>query len=204
MFDILNKFLKILIILAIVALILFVSYGFLLNKMGKHLYYKDELKPADVIVVLKGEDAERIEHAVKLFKEGWARKDVVIFSGGHVVWRYTWASLMQEHALSLGLPKNSVLLEEKSINILQSAQFTKDMMKKLNYKSCILVTSVYQSKRAGNIFREIMGEDIKVISSSPVESNFNFEKWWKKEPDRTRVIDEYFKFLGSAIFGIQD
>ena len=57
---------KVLIIFAILLGVLYLGYGIILEKAGKYLYYKDELKPADVIVVLAGEETERVEHGVKL------------------------------------------------------------------------------------------------------------------------------------------
>jgi uncharacterized SAM-binding protein YcdF (DUF218 family) len=108
------RFLKILIALVIVSTLLFLGHGFILGKIGRYLYYEDKLKPADVIVILAGEETERVEYGVKLFKEGWARKDRIILAGGPLVWKYTFASLMREQAISLGVPKKDILLEDKS------------------------------------------------------------------------------------------
>ena len=110
------------------------------------------LKPADVIVVLAGEETERVEHGVKLLKEGWARKDRMILTGGPLVWKYTWASLMQEHAAHLGVPKSAILLADKSKTTEEDALFTKELMDKYGYKSCIIVTSpLSQQKGIENI-----------------------------------------------------
>jgi hypothetical protein len=54
--------------------------------------------------------------ALKLFREGWARKDRIILAGGPLVWKYTWASLMKAHAMSLGVNEDAILLEDKSIS----------------------------------------------------------------------------------------
>jgi len=197
------KCLKILIAFAIILGLLYIGHGFILEKSGRYLYYKDELKPADVIVILAGEETERVEYGAKLFKEGWARKDRIISAGGPVVWKYTWASLMQEHAIHLGIPKNAILLEDRSRDTEEDARFTKAIMNKYGYKSCILVTSSYHSRRATRIFREIMGNEIKVISA-PSDSWFKFDEWWKRRRDRTQVFSEYSKFLWLWIFGLKD
>jgi hypothetical protein len=77
------KLLKILIAFALIGALLYLGHGFILEKAGRYLYYKDELKPADVIVILSGEKTERVEYGVKLFKEGWARKDKIMNGGGN-------------------------------------------------------------------------------------------------------------------------
>jgi len=198
------RFLKILIAFALILLLLYVGHGFIFEKAGRYLYYKDELKPADVIVVLAGEETERLEYGVKLFKEGWARKDKIILSGGPLVWKYTWASLMKEQAMYLGAPKNAILLEDKSRNTEEDARFTKEILNKYRYKSCILVTSPYHSRRATKIFRKIMGDKIMVISAPSEKSWFSFDEWWKRRRDRARVLNEYSKFIWLWIFGIKD
>jgi len=195
---------KILIAFVVLLGLLYVGRGFILEKAGRYLYYKDELKPADVIVVLAGEETERVEYGAKLLKEGWARKDKIILTGGPLVWKYTWASLMQEHAVSLGVPKSAILLADKSRTTEEDAAFTKELMTKHGYKSCILVTSPYHSRRALKIFKKIMGNKIRIISAPSEEVWFQFDEWWQRERDRARVLDEYSKFIWLLIFDIKD
>jgi len=198
------KFLKIVIAFTLILALLYIGHGFILEKAGRYLYYKDEMKPADVIVVLAGEETERVEYGVKLFKEGWARKDRMILAGGPLVWKYTWASLMKEQAAFLGVPKNDILVEDKSRTTEEDARYTKDILKKYEYKSLILVTSPYHSRRAARIFRKVMGDNIKVISAPSEESWFSFDEWWKRSRDRRSVFSEYSKFIYLWIFGVKD
>jgi uncharacterized SAM-binding protein YcdF (DUF218 family) len=197
------RFLKIIIAFAVVIFILYLSHDFILEKAGKYLYCKDEMKPADVIVILAGEETERVEYGVKLFREGWARKDRIILAGGPLVWKYTWASLMKEHAMSLGVTNDAILLEDKSISTEEDALFTKEILNKYKYTSCILVTSPYHSRRAAMIFRKIMGNEIKLISAPAEKSWFSFSKWWERRRDRAIVLGEYSKFMWIWIFGIK-
>ena len=192
---------KFLILLALIAVPLYLFHGFILSKAAKYLYYKDELKPADVIVILSGEETERLEYGVKLFKEGWARKDKIILTGGPVAWKHTYASLMQEHALYLGVSKKAILLEEKSTSTEENALFTKEILKRYGYSSLIIVTSPYHSKRAFKIFKKIMGGEIKIISAPSEESWFRFDDWWKRKKDRKAVLSEFSKFFQFWIFG---
>jgi uncharacterized SAM-binding protein YcdF (DUF218 family) len=198
------KFIKVLIGLVIVLALFYIGHGFILEKAGRYLYYKDELKPADVIVVLSGEETERVEYGVELFKEGWARKERIILAGGPLVWKYTWALLMEEQAKYLGVPKKDLLLEDRSMTTEEDAIFTKEIMDKHGYKSCILVTSPYHSKRATKIFRKIMGDRIKVISAPSTKNWFSFDEWWKRRRDRACVLNEWSKFMWLWIFGIEN
>ena len=194
------KLFKLLTILAVLFVVLYLSHGFILTEAVKYLYYKDELKPADAIVILAGEETERVEYGVKLFKEGWARKDKIILSGGPLVWKYSWASLMREHALYLGVPRKAILLEGKSRNTEEKARFTKEVLTKHGYASCIVVTSPYQSRRVFRIFKKIMGDTITIISAPSEESWFRFEEWWKRRRDRAVVLNEFSKFFWSSLY----
>jgi uncharacterized SAM-binding protein YcdF (DUF218 family) len=197
-----KSLLKLLILLAILALPLYLFHGFILDRAAKYLYCKDELKPADVIVVIPDSETEySVDYGVKLFKEGWARKDRMILSGGNITWKYAWASLMQEQALSLGVPRNAILLEEKSTSTKENAVYTREIMKRHRYTSLILVTAAYHSKRAEKTFKKIMGSEVSVLSAPAEESKFRFEDWWKRERDRKAVLIEFFKFFWFRIFG---
>ena len=193
---------KVIVLLLILAALVFFGHPFLLDKAGKFVYKKDELKPADVIVILAGEEKERVEYGAYLFREEWAKKDRIIMAGGPLVWKYTWASLMKEHAEHLGIPGKDILLEDRSRNTEEDAKYTKDILQKYKYKSLILVTSPYHSKRAYTIFQKVMGKDIKIISAPVENSWFKFEDWWKRRRDRSMVLNEYSKFLWLWIFGV--
>jgi uncharacterized SAM-binding protein YcdF (DUF218 family) len=195
--------LKLLILLLILTVITFFGHSFLLDKAGKFIYKKDDLKPADVIVILAGEEKERVEYGVYLFREDWAKKDRIIMAGGPAVWKHSWASLMKEHAEHLGIPGKKILLEDKSRTTEEDAKYTREILSKHGYKSMILVTSPYHSKRAALIFQKVMGEEIRIISAPVEKSWFKFGDWWKRKRDRSMVLSEFSKFLWLWIFGVQ-
>ena len=195
---------KVIILLLILAALIFFGHPFLLDKAGKFVYKKDELKPSDVIVVLAGEEKESVEYGAYLFREEWAKKDRIIMAGGPLVWKHSWASLMKDHAEYLGIPGKNILLEDKSRTTEEDAKFTKEILQKYKYKSLILVTAPYHSKRAASIFRKVMGTDVKIISAPVENSWFKFEDWWKRRRDRSMVLSEYSKFLWLWIFGVQE
>lgn len=195
---------KVIFLLFFFAFILFIGHRVILDKAGDFLYEKDELKPADVIVVLSGEASERVEYGVKLFREGWARKDRLVLTGGTVVWKYSWSDLMKKHAMSLGIPEKNIILEERAHNTEEEAKFTKELLNKQGYKSLMLVTSPYHSKRAAVIFRKVMEKDIKVISAPVEDSWFVFRDWWLRRHERAVILNEYAKLIWLWVFGIAE
>jgi len=197
------KCIKLSILVLLFTAVVFFGHSFILDWAGKLIYKKDDLKPADAIVVLSGEENERVEYAVYLFREDWAKKDRLIMSGGPLVWRHSWASLMKEHAEYLGIPGKNILLEDKSRTTEENARYTKEILRKNDYKSLILVTSPYHSRRAAIIFQKVLGKEIKVLSAPVEDSWFKFSDWWKRRRDRAAVFSEYSKFIWFWIFGAQ-
>ena len=193
---------KLLLVLLVLAGVVFFGHGLILDRAGKYLYEKDELKPVDVIVVLGGEEKERVEYGVKLFKEGWARKNRVIMTGGPVVGKHTYAGLMKEQAEELDVPGKFILLADRSRSTEQDAKYTGEILKRNGYKSIILVTSPYHSRRASIIFRKVL-PGIRVICAPSDKSWLSFDEWWKRPRDRDRVLSEWSKFLKLWIFGVQ-
>lgn len=198
------KLIKFIIFILLVGIAIYFGQNLILEKIGRFIYEKDDLKPADVIVILAGEEEERVEYGVKLFKEGWARKDRIIMAGGPIVWKYSWASLMKQHAEHLGIQGRVIMLEDRSRSTEEDAQFTMEILLQHGFSSVLLVTSPYHSKRASRIFRKIMGKEIKVISAPVEKSWFSFDEWWKRRRDRAQVLNEYSKFVWLWIFGIQE
>lgn len=198
------RILKFLLLIAFVGGILFLTHGFVLTRAAEMLIKKDEMKPADAIVVLAGEQEERVKYGVKLFKDDWARKDRIVMAGGPLVWKYTWASLMKEQAESLGIPGKKILLEDKSMSTEEDALYTKVILKKNGFKSIILVTSPYHSRRAALIFKDVLGNEFRIISAPADESWFNVNDWWKRRRDRAAVLNEFSKYIWLWIFGVQE
>jgi uncharacterized SAM-binding protein YcdF (DUF218 family) len=197
------KCLKLLVAATVIFFLVLAGHGFLLDKAGRYLLKKDELKPADVIVVLSGEEKERINYGVRLFKDGWSRKDRIIMSGGPAVGYRSSAGLMKEYAAHLGIPARDILTEDRSRSTEENALYTKKLLSGRGFKSIILVTSPYHSKRAWVIFREILGAQWKIINAPCEPSWFSFDGWWKRPRDRDTVLSEFSKFLRIWIFGVE-
>jgi uncharacterized SAM-binding protein YcdF (DUF218 family) len=198
------RLLKLLLMIALAAGALFLAHGFLLTKAGTMIIRQDKMKPADAIVILAGEETERVEYGVRLFKSGWARRDMIIMSGGPLVWKYSWAGLMKDHAESLEVPAGKILIQDKSRSTEEDAIYTKELLKKNHIGSIILVTSPYHSRRASIIFERVLGKDIGIINASVENSWFEISDWWKKRRERATVLNEFSKYIWLWIFGVQE
>jgi uncharacterized SAM-binding protein YcdF (DUF218 family) len=155
----------------------------------------DDFKEANAVVVLGG---GRIKGSVNLplsqsaFKRAmWgmmiAKKEnlPLIFTGGGVDKSYSEANAFKETLkeiskyLGIKFDKEKLFVESKSLNTLENAKYTKELLEKMDIKKpvIILVTSAYHMKRALLIYKKFgfttmpSATDFLINSSS-----FNFFK----------------------------
>ena len=111
-----------------------------------------ELRTADAIVVLGSHDIQVGEYAAQLYLAGWA--PLLVFSGGTgrltEGWQKPEAEIFAEAAIRLGVPKEKILLEDKSTNTGENIQFTKALLDAENIvvQKIILVQKPYMERRA--------------------------------------------------------
>jgi len=168
---------------------------FVLNKAASFLIVRDELKPADVIVVLSGDDnGERVNQAVLLYEKKYAPK--MLLSGGPLAWNLKYAYWMKKQANYLGVPDFAILIEDQSRSTIENARFCLPILKKTGAKKIILVTSPAHSRRAKRTFSKILSKDkIAAISFPAQKTSFNSDKWWQRHEDTQLVVWEYVSLV---------
>ena len=146
-------------------------------------------KLSDVIIVLSG-DPGRAEHGVRLFQLGYANKILLTGNG---------APRMRRQAMSLGVTEDHILIEDKSNTTFGNARNSLEIMRTQGFKSAIVVTSPYHTKRASIIFDHFFqGLDL-TICSIPYDS-FTPDNWWKVKRIAKFVITEYMKLVWHYLF----
>lgn len=191
---------KKLIIIAIIILII-VRIG---ANLGSFLIVNDELNKADAIVVFSGDNGPRTEKGVELLKEGLG--DYLILSGGIVYDDVTMAELMKNHAMKLEVPEENILIDDKAATTHENAEFTKDIIEESNFKSIIVVTSEYHSRRSKLAMKKVLentlvdGKKVEVMVAHSTEEKFT-TKWWTSGNSILIVISEYLKLMGYWLKG---
>ncbi len=145
------------------------------------LIVSDPLEKCDCIVALGGENVRKRE-AVKIFKEGYGKK--IIFTGFEVT---------RDDYERYGIKQGEYIYPVKSaFNTYEEAQVVKEIAKKHNFKSVIVVTSFYHSRRASETFKNILGkENIRVIVHPVFWKNYDIKDWSKNSFLRKAVIIEW-------------
>jgi len=156
---------------------------------GPLLIAYDRAEPADAIVVIGGDHKpERVWWAANLYREGYAPR--IIISGGTVVYEgdewITEAKMMLRYARIWGVPDDAAVLEEASSSTLENALYCREICVERGWRSILLVTSPYQSRRARRTFRQVLGPDIRV-SVQPALQGYYRLFWWCY-PDHIFVV----------------
>jgi uncharacterized SAM-binding protein YcdF (DUF218 family) len=158
------------------------EYKNISKNMWNYLIVNEEPKPADLIIVLIG-DKGRLEEGVRLYQLGYANK--ILFTA-------VGAQRMASQAQSLGVTEDHILLEEKAWTTFGEAKYSSNIMRDQGFKSAIVVTSPYHTRRASIIFGQFFKGDNLTICSVPYDSSTP-TNWLKDQHLATVVIAEYLK-----------
>lgn len=189
------------------SVVLFLSYEYLLSQLGHFLIFEQNPQKADVIVVLNGRDTERSLAAVDLYNKGYANLIILARGskqcGSDEFWKrvnkdFNSKIFFQQAIEAMGIPENSFKLIGNGINsTYDEAKATKRFLKKNGYKSILLVTSKWHSKRAYLTFKSALKKDEKItITCYPSRyDTFDPNAWWKNENDAELVFYEYVRLI---------
>lgn len=109
---------------------------------------------------------DRVERAVSLFSKG--NVDKIIFSGkwwGGLTTEpeSTESSLMSKYAISLGLPKKSIIKEERSLNTMGNFYFTKkNILEPKNIRELIVIAHKEHMPKVKFLAKKILGPNYKI------------------------------------------
>ena len=145
---------------------------------------------SDVIIVLGGGGNARIEYGVSLFRLGYANK--ILFTGYD-------AHSMARYALYLGVSNADILLEDRSNTTYDNAKNSLEIMRTQGFRSVMIVTSCYHTRRANIIFKHAFRELDTTIACPPYDSKLDRD-WWKDKETATSVINEYLKLVYYYMF----
>jgi len=153
-----------------------------------HLNHK--LKKADCIFVLGSHDTRVAEYAADLFLKGYA--SYIIFSGGlgnftKDTFSKPEADIFADIAIEKRVPREKILIENKSTNTGENIEFTKKLLgeKGLHFDHFILVQKPYMERRTFATFRKVWPEKNFIVTSPPI----SFEDYPNEEILKDQVIN---------------
>jgi len=167
------------------------------------LRVQDTPRASDAIIVFAGGVGEsgkagqgyeeRVEYAVELYKKGFAKK--IIFSSGYK-YAIKEAQIMKALAVSLGIPPDSILLEEKAKDTYENVKYTAKMLDDYNWNSALLVTSPYHTKRSSMVFFKVSPG--KNIIYTPIPNSLFYSH--KNNASLSQIAAIFHEYLGIVYY----
>lgn len=165
----------------------------LAEKIWRYHQMKHQLEKADAILVLCSHDGKVAERGAELFLGGWA--PLLIFSGGfgsitRNIWTKPEADRFAEIAIAMGVPKEGVLIENRSTNTGENILFTRQLLaeRKIDPQKFILVQKPYMERRAFATFRKIWPEKDVLVTSPQVSFDEYLDSYSASELSSDDVI----------------
>ena len=152
---------------------------------------------ADALVVLSDDNfyADRATHAAELFRQGAA--PVVVASGRRLRPAAGIAELIQHDLIERGVPKESIrALPNDAENTREEAGIVAKLAVEHHWKSLIIVTSNYHTRRARYIFQKVVPVGLEISVASARDGDFDPDRWWEKRKSIKEFLGE---LLGMAV-----
>ena len=205
-----------------------VSNSLITSLERQYLPYENMPK-AEAIVVLGGatrndepprilpdisDRGDRLLYAVKLYKDGAA--PLIVLTGGRIQWfggesseAESMATLME----IMGIPRDVMLLESRSLNTYENAVYTKEILDRRKIKRILLVTSAAHTPRALAIFRKQginaipAPTDFLVSDRNLTESSFTAESrilsFFPNTESLDRTTQAIKEYIGTFIYRLR-
>jgi uncharacterized SAM-binding protein YcdF (DUF218 family) len=157
---------------------------------------EDTLDRADALIVLSDDNfyADRATRAAELFREGKA--PVVVASGRRLRPSAGIAELMEHDLVERGVPREKILrVGHDADSTREEAEALVSTAKERKWRSAIVVTSNYHTRRARYIFRQVFPQEIEIRVASARDGDFDPSAWWEKRKSTKELMREFAGML---------
>lgn len=142
----------------------------LVERVWNYHQLHHQISRADAILVLCSHDTIVAEQGAQLFLEGWA--PLLIFSGGlgaitKQFWSEPEADQFARIAVRMGVPREHILIENRSTNTGENILFTKRLLaeRHLDPQKFIVVQKPYMERRSYATFKKVWPEKDVIVTS---------------------------------------
>lgn len=142
---------------------------------------EDPLERADALIVLSDDNfyADRATRAAELFRQGLA--PLVVASGRRLRPSAGIAELMEHDLVERAVPREKIVrIAHDADNTREEAEVVAQLATDRRWRSVIVVTSNYHTRRARYIFRHTFPAGVDVRVASARDGDFDPERWWEK------------------------
>lgn len=169
-----------LLFLALLCVAIYLARHTLMRFAGEALVVEDPLEKSDAAIVLSDDNfyADRATRAAEIYRQSLA--PIVVASGVRLRPSAGIAELMTHDLVERGVPKERIVpFPQDADNTLEEAEVLKTLVSQRGWKSVIIVTSNYHTRRARYIFRKAFPADVKIAMASARDADFDPSHWYE-------------------------
>jgi uncharacterized SAM-binding protein YcdF (DUF218 family) len=163
----------------------------LLRFIGDSVVVEDSLEKSDAIIILSDDNfyADRATRGAELFRQNLA--PVVVASGVRLRPNASIAELMTHDLIERGVPKENILsFPQDADNTREEAESLRRLSQSKSWKSVIVVTSNYHTRRAKYIFKKVFPESVAIRIASARDGDFDPAHWYEHRKSIKRLTHE--------------
>jgi uncharacterized SAM-binding protein YcdF (DUF218 family) len=177
----------------------------LVRGAGRWLVREDPLSPADMIVVLSGGLPYRGEEAATVFRAGYAAEVWVsrpespaadlLARGIHYVGEEEYN---RDILIAGGVPESVVhIFPGTIVDTEQEVEKIAREMRSTGKTSVIIVTSRQHTRRVKALWKQVVGENLKMTVHAARGDPFDADHWWRNTRDALSVVREYLGLVNA-------
>jgi uncharacterized SAM-binding protein YcdF (DUF218 family) len=178
----------------------------ILTLLGRYLIVQHPPQKSDLIVCMAGGNVDRGLAVADAYQRGLAPRIFMareVPPDGYALLkergvRYPESvDLMLNLLEGLGIPRSAFLTSDRpSESTFDEATLVRELVKKSDYNSLIIITTPYHCRRVWLTFRKVFEKsDVRILMLPSSYSDFNPADWWKKRRYLREVIIEYQKLI---------
>ena len=168
----------------------------LLRFAGESLVVEDPLEKSDAIIILSDDNfyADRATRAAEIFRQKLA--PLVVASGIRLRPNAGIAELMTHDLVERGVPRENILpFPQDADSTREEAESLQKLVQQKNWKSVIVVTSNYHTRRAKYIFEKVFPKGVTLRVAGARDADYDPEHWWEHRKSVKRFFREIVGFV---------
>jgi uncharacterized SAM-binding protein YcdF (DUF218 family) len=185
------------VLLSAAVLGMLVTRGFWLPLVGRFLVVEDPLRPADALVPLAGE-WPRIAAGAELLKQGYARWFVITemqVDQQQASPGFRYSESARRQAIEEGVPAKQIMVAPDVVaTTYAEARALRRLAQEQGWRSLIVVTSPYHTRRSRIIFRAAFaGSGVTIVVRAMKQHWYHADNWWRFPDSQETTAREYLK-----------
>lgn len=185
-----------LLVVILVLAVLYVARHPIFRLIGEGWVVEDTLERSDAILVLSDDNfyADLATRAAQIYRQGLG--GVVVTSGRRLRPYAGVAELIEHDLIERGVPKDKILrVAHDADNTREEAKMLAQLAKQKKWRSVIVVTSNFHTRRARYIFANVFPQDIKIRITGARDGDFDPDRWWEQRVSVKELAGEMAAML---------